>query len=106
MSPALAGPKRTGPARGWRSWPPPPRYPWRVSPRGRIAGSPTTVGRVLAEAKVRPHRVRGKPRAVNNLAIAALIVTCATGKEIADQSAAQRRHQRSHINRINTPPAP
>jgi hypothetical protein len=69
-------------------------------------GIPATVGRVLAEAKVRPHRVRGKPRTVNNLAIAALIVTCATGKEIADQSAAQRRHQRSHINRINTPPAP
>ena len=51
------------------------------------------MGRVLAEAKVRPHRVRGKPRAVNNLAIAALIVTCATGKEIADQSAAPGSRQ-------------
>jgi type II secretory pathway predicted ATPase ExeA len=32
---------------------------------------------------------RGKPRAVNNLAIAALIATCTTGKKIAGQSAAR-----------------
>ena len=32
---------------------------------------------------------RGKPRAVNNLAIAALIATYAAGKNIADQSAAR-----------------
>jgi type II secretory pathway predicted ATPase ExeA len=32
---------------------------------------------------------RGKPRAVNNLAIAALIATYATGKKIVDQSAAR-----------------
>jgi type II secretory pathway predicted ATPase ExeA len=32
---------------------------------------------------------RGKPRTVNNLAIAALIATYATGKKIADQSAAR-----------------
>jgi type II secretory pathway predicted ATPase ExeA len=32
---------------------------------------------------------RGKPRTVNNLAIAALIATYATGKKIVDQSAAR-----------------
>jgi type II secretory pathway predicted ATPase ExeA len=32
---------------------------------------------------------RGKPRAVNNLAIAALIATCATGKNIVDHAAAR-----------------
>jgi hypothetical protein len=48
---------------------------------------------------------RGKPRAVNNLAIAALITTYATWK-IVDQSAAPRRHQRGHINRMSTPATP
>jgi type II secretory pathway predicted ATPase ExeA len=32
---------------------------------------------------------RGKPRTVNNLAIAALIATCTTGKKIVDQTAAR-----------------
>jgi len=32
---------------------------------------------------------RGKPRAVNNIAIAALIATCATGKNIVDNAAAR-----------------
>ena len=32
---------------------------------------------------------RGKPRTVNNLAVAALIATCATGKKIVDQAAAR-----------------
>jgi hypothetical protein len=32
---------------------------------------------------------RGKPRAVNNLAIAALIATCAAGRNLVDQQAAR-----------------
>src|SRR5579863_9481632 len=32
---------------------------------------------------------RGKPRTVNNLALAALVATCATGKKLVDESAAR-----------------
>ena len=31
---------------------------------------------------------RGKPRTINNLALAALVATCATGKKLVDESAA------------------
>ena len=69
--PAAGGRRCTGPARGWRSSPSPP--PSRRSgesqwSRSLIAGhlrerglaiSAATVGRVLAEADVRPHKVRG-----------------------------------------------
>ena len=41
---------------------------------------------------------RGKPRAVNNLAIAALIATCTAGRKLVDQAAA-----RAAISEITSP---
>jgi type II secretory pathway predicted ATPase ExeA len=32
---------------------------------------------------------RGKPRTVNNLALAALVATCAAGKKLVDETAAR-----------------
>jgi type II secretory pathway predicted ATPase ExeA len=63
----------------------------------RCGGRARETGRAESRhrALVRSHTAqihdaaRGKPRAVNNLAIAALIATYATGKKIVDQSAAR-----------------
>ena len=49
---------------------------------------------------------RGKPRTLNNLAIAALIATCTAGKKIVEPVRRPRRHQRGHINRVSIPPTP
>ena len=55
---------------------------------------------------------RGKPRAVNNLAIAALIATYAATKKIVDQSAARAASARSSqqnehpADTLNTKPRP
>lgn len=48
---------------------------------------------------------RGYPRAVNNLALQALVVAFAADKAIVDESLHPHRHRRSH-GRLNTTPTP
>jgi hypothetical protein len=49
-----------------------------------------TLGVDPDDAITRIHEAaRGKPRAINNLALAALIATCVTGKTIVDHAAAR-----------------
>ena len=63
----------------------------------RCGGRPRETGRAKSRHRAlgRSHiaqiheAARGKPRAVNNLALAALIATYAAGKKIADQGAAR-----------------
>ena len=70
---------------GW--WPGPrgsarPRYPWALTSRDGDLFSDDAIAQIHDAA-------RGKPRTVNNLAIAALIATYAAAKKIVDQSAAR-----------------
>ena len=69
----------------------------------------TSAGRadtLVSDNRAHPHPPpRGYPRAVNNLALQALVATYAAGKAIVDEAAARCRH-RSHRDRLSIPATP
>ena len=57
--PCAAGPAARRPALTSGPWPSGPNYTARQLRERGLAVSRSTVGRVLAEARIRPHKVRG-----------------------------------------------